>query len=155
MVETAKAVLLQPFADNMPGERLTPAALGAHPAPDRRRRQQDARRCERKENPRLKPERLYVAALEGIEKVPVPQIEQHLHKQLQENNADKEDDENRGPRNVFPPKAGGRSPEARQQLPLVEIRGEQKSDRVHIFYFREYANTRYTSAAYQAIFFTS
>ena len=95
------------------------------------------------------------AALEGIEKVPVPQIEQHLHKQLQENNADKEDDENRGPRNVFPPKAGGRSPEARQQLPLVEIRGEQKSDRVHIFYFREYANTRYTSAAYQAIFFTS
>ena len=82
-VEAAKAIFLQPLADDLPGERLAPATLGAHPTPHRRGRQQNACCREWKEHPRLKPKRLSVAAFEGIKKMPIPQIEQHLHQQLQ------------------------------------------------------------------------
>ena len=65
-----------------------------------------------------------IFASESVEKIAVPQIEQDLQQQLQKNDPDKEDDEGRRKSFLPSPKLRGRLPEAGQQLPLVENRGD-------------------------------
>jgi hypothetical protein len=122
VIETAKPILFEPFAEDVPGQRLPPAALCPHPAPHRRGGKQNARRRERKEYLRLEPKRLRVPAFESVEETPVPQVQQHLQQQLQEDNSSEEKRENPRGGPVLPPEPRSRLPEARQELLLVETR---------------------------------